>query len=149
VDYARKATGSAAVIQDKQGRVLLVRRSYPPHDWVLPGGIAEQGESPADTVRREVQEEIGISVRIDYLVGVYYQADHRAGEFIHFVFHCTLDGSAAIRPDLAEVADHGWFAADGLPQPMSPSTHRRLTDALTPNEFVQVVTLPPHSEPPR
>ena len=148
MDYARKATGSAAVIQDGHGKVLLVRRAYAPHDWILPGGIAEEGESPTDTVRREVEEEIGLPVRIDALTGVYYQADHRAGEFIHFVFRCTLAGPAALRPDPEEVADHGWFAADGLPQPMSPSTHRRLTDALSPTEFVQVVTLPPRSEPP-
>lgn len=147
MEYARKATGSAAVIQEGQGKVLLVRRAYPPHDWILPGGIAESDESPADTVRREVQEELGISVRVVALAGVYYQADHRAGEFIHFVFRCTLDGSASLRSDPEEVAEHGWFAADGLPEPMSASTQRRLVDALTPTEFVQVLTLPPRSEP--
>lgn len=148
MNYALKATGSAAVIQDAHGNVLLVRRAYPPHDWILPGGIGEQGESPADTVRREVEEEIGLTVRIAALVGVYYQPDHRAGEFIHFVFRCTLDGSASLRPDPHEVADHGWFTADTLPQPISASTRRRLTDALTPSASIQVVTLPPRSEPP-
>ena len=148
MDYSRKATGSAAVIQDAQDRVLLVRRAYLPHDWILPGGNAAPDESPAETVLREVQEELGVTARILALVGVYYQADHRAGEFIHFVFRCSLDGAAALRPDPSEVADYGWYAADALPQPMSDSTHRRLTDALKPTEFVQVVTLPPRSEPP-
>jgi len=86
-------------------------------------------------------------VRIDALAGAYYQADHRAGGLIHFVFRCAIEGSAAARPDPAEVADHGWFAAHALPQPMSPSTHRRVTDALMQAESVQVVTLPPRSEP--
>lgn len=146
--YARKATGSTAIIRNQNGLVLLLRRAYPPWDWILPGGIAEQDESPADTVRREVQEEIGLSVRIDALVGVYYQADHRAGEFIHFVIACTLDGGGNIRPNPAEVAEHGWFAADALPAPMSASTRRRVTGGLARSKPVQVVTLPPRSEPP-
>ncbi len=41
-------------------RVLLVRAKPAPHDWVLPKGHIERGESPAETARREVQEEAGV-----------------------------------------------------------------------------------------
>jgi 8-oxo-dGTP diphosphatase len=61
VDWARKATGSAAVIVDDEGNVLLLRRAYPPGDWVLPGGNREVGESPVETAVREVAEETGRS----------------------------------------------------------------------------------------
>jgi 8-oxo-dGTP diphosphatase len=52
----------ACVIQ-KDATILLCRR--PPHKrhgglWEFPGGKCEAGESDADTVRRELHEELGI-----------------------------------------------------------------------------------------
>jgi 8-oxo-dGTP diphosphatase len=132
MEWVRKATGSAMVIVDEKGAVLLVRRSYPPYDWVLPGGNADAGESPADTASRELFEETGLRIQPDRLTGVYYQSDHRAGEFIHFVFAGALPDGADIRVDESEVADHGFFRPWELPEPMSPWTRQRLLDALAP-----------------
>jgi len=57
--------GVVAVIE-RDGCLLAIRRAdgiaaggY----WCLPGGAIEPGESPADAVVREVQEEIGLCVR--------------------------------------------------------------------------------------
>ncbi|MDP8904360.1 MAG: NUDIX hydrolase [Chloroflexota bacterium] len=97
MEWVRKATGSAMVIVNGEGAVLLIRRAYPPHDWVLPGGNAEAGESPVETATREVFEETGLRVLPKRLTAVYYQADHRAGEFIHFVFACTMPHCACRR----------------------------------------------------
>ena len=126
--WARKATGSAVVLTRSDGSVLLLRRAYPPYDWALPGGNAEADESPTDTAIREVFEETGLRIEPDRLAGVYYQADHRAGEFIHFVFTALVPDDPAIHPDSGEVAEFGFFARDSLPEPMSPSTRRRLLD---------------------
>ena len=41
-------------------RVLLVRSRPAPHDWVLPKGHIERGETPEETARREVREEAGV-----------------------------------------------------------------------------------------
>ena len=64
MDWVRKATGSAVVITDPAGRVLLLRRAYPPFDWVLPGGNAEAGESSVETALREVREETGLPIEL-------------------------------------------------------------------------------------
>jgi 8-oxo-dGTP diphosphatase len=146
MEWARKATGSAAVITNEEGDVLLVRRAYAPREWVLPGGNAEADESPVDTLLREVAEETGLAARPERLTGVYYQADHRAGEFIHFVFRCAPEPEAAMRIEPAEVAEYGFFPANSLPEPMSPSTMRRLADALSPVSLDLPVSLPPRSE---
>jgi ADP-ribose pyrophosphatase YjhB (NUDIX family) len=45
MEFARKATGSAGALVDPSGRVLLVRRAYPPHGWVMPGGNADADKS--------------------------------------------------------------------------------------------------------
>jgi 8-oxo-dGTP diphosphatase len=146
-DFARKALGSAGALVTPDGRVLLVRRGYPPDDWVMPGGNADAGESPVATFRREVLEETGLVVTPARLTGVYYQADHRAGEFVHFVFAAAIPPDPPVRVDSGEVADWGLFAPDALPEPMSVSTRIRLRDALDPAGPTLPVDLPPGSEP--
>jgi len=141
MEWVRKATGSAVVMTDPSGRVLLLRRAYPPFDWVLPGGNAEAGESPVETATREVEEETGVKVELERMTGVYYQDDHQAGEFIHFVFAASLPDDVPIRPDPGEVADHGLFPPNELPEPISASTRQRLLDALAPEPRRLPVTL--------
>jgi 8-oxo-dGTP pyrophosphatase MutT (NUDIX family) len=41
-------------------RVLLVRARPEPHDWVIPKGHIEPGETPEDCARREIREEAGV-----------------------------------------------------------------------------------------
>jgi 8-oxo-dGTP pyrophosphatase MutT (NUDIX family) len=45
-------------------RVLVVRARRPPHDWVLPKGHIEPGETPEQTAVREVEEESGVTAEI-------------------------------------------------------------------------------------
>jgi 8-oxo-dGTP pyrophosphatase MutT (NUDIX family) len=40
--------------------ILLVRARPAPHDWVLPKGHIEKGETPHDCARREIREEAGV-----------------------------------------------------------------------------------------
>ncbi len=56
---------AVGVLIDPQGRFLLTSR--PPGKvyagyWEFPGGKVEAGESVADALRRELQEEIGVTV---------------------------------------------------------------------------------------
>ena len=57
------------LLRDADGRVLLCRLTYKP-EWDLPGGVVEVGESPADGLVRELQEELGITVSVNGLVTV-------------------------------------------------------------------------------
>ncbi|MGV8970091.1 MAG: NUDIX hydrolase [Microbacteriaceae bacterium] len=52
---------AAAVIVDDAGRVLLVRKRGT-DSWMQPGGKVEPGEHPADTLARELHEELGLTV---------------------------------------------------------------------------------------
>ena len=51
------------MIVDDDGRWLLVRHTYR-QGWSLPGGGSAKGESPADTARREMREELGIDIEV-------------------------------------------------------------------------------------
>ena len=54
---------------DNRLAFLLVRARRPPHDWVLPKGHIERGETPEQTARREVGEEAGVAADVQRPVG--------------------------------------------------------------------------------
>jgi 8-oxo-dGTP diphosphatase len=129
------------LITDDEGRLLLVRRAYPPFDWVLPGGNAEDGESPTDTVMREVREELGVELDCECLAGVYYEPDHVAGEFLHFVFRCRMR-ARPLAMDPREVATYEYFAPHALPEEIDSSTRMRILDAIAAGSTPLPMTLP-------
>lgn len=55
----RRIHVSAAVIVDAEGRLLLVRKTGTTA-FMQPGGKPEPGESGAETLSRELEEELGI-----------------------------------------------------------------------------------------
>jgi ADP-ribose pyrophosphatase YjhB (NUDIX family) len=64
-----------AFVQDKAGRLLLIRRTD--NDlYAIPGGALELGETLTQTVQREVMEETGIAVNVTGLIGVYSDPEH-------------------------------------------------------------------------
>lgn len=83
-----------AVITDSRGRVLLLHAAYADRAWGLPGGALDPGETIHDALLRECEEELGSSVQIEYLSGVYA---HPAVQSHAFVFRCTLPGGARLQ----------------------------------------------------
>lgn len=63
---ATGSIGASAAIFRSDGAVLIIKRGKPPFSgvWSLPGGHIEANEPPAETARREVLEETGLSVAI-------------------------------------------------------------------------------------
>ncbi|MGP3968855.1 NUDIX hydrolase [Streptomyces sp. 6N223] len=75
------------VCQD-DGRVLLSRlsaRTLDPGCWTVPGGGIEHGEDPYDAVIREVEEETGLEIRIERLLGL--DSEHLPRSESGFDFH--------------------------------------------------------------
>jgi 8-oxo-dGTP diphosphatase len=94
------------------GRALLIRRGHPPlqGEWSIPGGTLEVGETISEGVRRELEEEAGIQVRVLELIEVFERIYHDAAGRIqyHFVildYLCELlGGDARAGSDVVDVA---------------------------------------------
>ena len=70
--YENPVPATCLVVVDAGDRVLLVKRSVAPKKghWCLPGGYIELGEKPDRSALRELEEETGLSGRIEMLLGV-------------------------------------------------------------------------------
>src|SRR3989344_5946201 len=59
--------GVGAVILNREGKFLLIKRGPKSQNeiglWGFPGGAMEFGETPAETIKREVKEELGIKIK--------------------------------------------------------------------------------------
>ena len=94
------------------GRALLVRRGNPPAEgeWSIPGGLLEVGETLVEGVRRELEEETGIRVKVHEVIDVFERVslDGEGKTQYHYVvldYFCESAGGDA-RPgsDVTEVA---------------------------------------------
>ncbi len=67
--FFRANTG--AVICNRQGLILSLERSDMPDAWQLPQGGMDKGETPRETVMREIEEETGLSADALSYLGAY------------------------------------------------------------------------------
>ena len=74
---------TAAIIK-KESDILIARRAAKKHlagYWEFPGGKIEEGETPQECLKRELEEELGIVVN----VGEFFMENchHYGGKIIH------------------------------------------------------------------
>ena len=108
----RNPTVVAALLVEREGAVLLLRRARAPRagTWVFPGGFVELGETVEQAALRECMEETGVEARLGPLLGVY----SRPGPgVVIVVYRGTL---AAGEPRAAhEAIEAAWFTPDRIP----------------------------------
>ncbi len=110
----RPIVGVGAVVW-RGDRLLLVRRGKPPRigQWSLPGGAQHLGETLAEAIAREVQEEAGITLEgVELLAAVDLVERDEAGRvryhytLVDFSAEAAGGDEAVAGDDAAEVA---WF----------------------------------------
>ena len=114
----------ALVVMDE--RVLLIQRGVEPGlgQWGLPAGYAEIGETPEETAIRETEEETGLVVALDGLLGVYAFGREAAqsGVVVLYTAH-PVGGKMTAGDDAVGVR---FFEADALPDEIAFAIHRRV-----------------------
>jgi NAD+ diphosphatase len=116
--YAHSAVTVSVLPEDDERRVLLARRAFEPFRglWDAIGGFLEEAEHPLAGVRREVQEETGLTFEPEELLGIWmgrYGEDERATLNLFWTWRLG-DGTPHPADDVAELR---WFGADELPAP--------------------------------
>jgi len=119
VDTVEKASGTkttrevvehsdcvAVVALDEQGNILLVRQFRHAVDRFLleiPAGGIDPGEEPMDSVRRELQEEVGyFPHKIDKLVG-FYATPGYGTEYLHCFVATDLVPARLVAEDTDDI----------------------------------------------
>ncbi len=113
--------GASVIVEDKEGRLLLQKRSDN-HLWAYSGGSVELDEDVEDAAKRELFEETGLIAHSLELFGVF------SGKELHYiypngdevsnvdiVFVCR-DFSGELRCQKGEVEELRFFEIDALPK---------------------------------
>lgn len=86
-----------AIMRNDEGKIFIARRAA--HKsmsgrWEFPGGKVEEGETPQEALKREMEEEFGVTIEVGEYVGenvhhystfsirlIAFESTHLIGEF--------------------------------------------------------------------
>lgn len=101
-----------AGIIHRKGEYLATQRGYGEFEgmWEFPGGKMENGESPQDALKREIQEELGVDIEVEeYLCTTEY--DYPT---FHLTLQCYLCKPPTQEIELREHKSARWLTAETL-----------------------------------
>ena len=114
--YITPKVGANGVVISEDGKILLERRADDKL-WGIPGGWAEIGESPQESVKREIYEETGLNVEVKDIIDIFTR---RPGDYgqphtsYHILFYCKLiDGSQKISCESLEIGFYDFRQISG------------------------------------
>ena len=121
---------AVAVVLGDDGGVLLGKRGIDPGAglWSFPAGYVNRGEVLEEAAVREVLEELGLTIRLTGLVGVY--SEHASP--VVLVVYAGEIVAGQPEPDGREVREVRRFALDALPDDLAfPHDRQVLADWKT------------------
>ena len=120
--------GVRALVENSDGKVLLVHHTYT-KGWYMPGGGVERGEPALSALERELVEEAGVTLtRPPEIIGIY--SNHRIFKNDHVVLY-------RVRPDgwtpceatsQGEISDIEWCDPLSPPDTITDGNRRRLLE---------------------
>lgn len=121
--------GAFNVVICNQKVLLVKRRDFPL--WDLPGGVVELDELPSEAAIREMYEETGYEIQIDYEFARYI--DKTRNDCQHLFISQIISGE--LKRTTSETRDLRWFSLNQLPLFIIPNRKRQIQDALTIKNF--------------
>lgn len=119
----RPISGISVIVTNEAGEVMLLRHSYGPKAWGLPGGGMGAGEEPVECAKRELREEVGLVVDVLQPLGVLQETLSGSPHTSHVL---TAQVSTTPKPDGREILEARFFAEDALPELLTRNVPKRL-----------------------
>lgn len=119
------------LVEHREGRpwILIARRKADAvlgGYWELPGGKMEAGETPAQCLVREYEEELGVVVNVGEPLSIIEFAYDHALVRLHPFYCSRLSGE----PRNLHVADHRWVPAAELTNYQFPAANTKLIESV-------------------
>ena len=118
----RPRTSGAKCVIEHDGRWLMIRNSYGRGHWTFPGGRVNRREAPDVAAKREVAEEVGITLAQIRAIGEYY-TDKQYKRDTVYCFRAAIDAPDVVI-DPAEIAESMWVDPGALPEFRGPSVDK-------------------------
>ena len=128
--FARATTlGVRGLVVDAEGKVFLIKHTYA-SGWQFPGGGVEPGETIGEALARELSEEGNIEI-LDppSLHGVFFNARVSRRDHVAFFVVRSFRQTRAPVPNW-EIAAHGFFPLDALPEDTTRGTRARIAEVM-------------------
>jgi len=104
---------TSSALLKREGRILLEWRpedaAVTPGVWDSPGGHVEPGETPEETLRREMREELGIEIARPTFHVMLSETESKTGRF--YVHHIHLVSTWDGEPTPQEGQEVAWYDA--------------------------------------
>ncbi|MCK4997433.1 (deoxy)nucleoside triphosphate pyrophosphohydrolase [Candidatus Pacearchaeota archaeon] len=104
---------TAAIIED-DGKFLITQRPLDKHNggrWEFPGGKVDFGEDPRLGIEREIDEELGITVKAEELLEYSSHVYNSEKHIILLGIHCAFTHGEI---EKKEIADFKWVTLDEM-----------------------------------
>lgn len=102
--YFNPTPTNALIIENQQKEILFVKRKYPPKkDWFdLPGGFVNLDETIEESVKREIKEELNLTIDNFFYLGSYsdeYLYRQIVYKTLCFVFYKKINQITHLQPN--------------------------------------------------
>ena len=117
IDYI--GVGIGAVIINDEGKYLLAKRGQKAKNergkWEFPGGSVEFGDTMKDTIIREMQEELGVTIEVaEHLSPIDHIIPEEGQHWVTSTFTAKIiDGTPKIM-EPGKCEEIGWFTLDEI-----------------------------------
>lgn len=96
-DRKTQWVATSGFILNSEQKILVVRRAAHdshPNVWELPGGATDHGEDPIAATRREVKEETGLDVLVEYPLSTasVFSVKNEDLQIFKIAYLCRLKG---------------------------------------------------------
>jgi len=125
-----------ALIHKNNTFLLTERKGNDPDDrmfgrvWHFPGGAIEFGEEVQDALKREIKEELNLTIRIEKQISQVYSAIRTNWQGLLIPHLCVIEGDENIVLD-SESFQYGWFTYEEIKNMyVLPFVFEMLEDAM-------------------